>query len=97
MNAKQSLRLAAKHIEELEDYNRRAAADIKAYNQCIDSMIAGGNPCEWCEDQEECQRECKGRGCEEWWLVDLDRRVTHEETIDQPADTPDVVAGAMPE
>lgn len=46
----------------------RARAEIKEYNKVIDSMIAGGSPCDWCEDLEECQRECKGKGCSEWWL-----------------------------
>ena len=69
MNAKQALRAASKHIEELEDYNQRASAEIKHLNQCIDSVIAGEkNYCDWCEDQQECQRECKGKGCAEWWL-----------------------------
>ena len=70
MNAKQSLRAARKHIEELEDYNNRARAEIKALNQCIDSVIAGEkNYCDWCESREECQLESKGKGCSEWWLM----------------------------
>ena len=32
MNAKQALRAASKHIEELEDFNRRSSAEIKALN-----------------------------------------------------------------
>ena len=71
MNAKQSLRAAAKHIEDLSDWNRRASRDIKAYNACIDGVIDGQcSFCDWCEEQEECQRECKGTGCGEWWLKD---------------------------
>ena len=71
MNAKQALKTATKKIEELEDYNRRASADIKAYNKVIDSMIAGGSPCDWCEDRNECQLQAKadGKGCSEWWLA----------------------------
>jgi hypothetical protein len=70
MNAKQSLKAASKHIEELEDWNLRASAEIKHLNQCIDSVIAGEKTyCDWCEDQQECQRECKGAGCSEWWLM----------------------------
>ena len=69
MNAKQALRAASKHIEELEDYNRRASLDIKNLNRCIDSVIAGEKTyCDWCEEENECQRECKGTGCSEWWL-----------------------------
>ena len=70
MNAKQAVKAASKHIEELEDFNRRASAEIKYLNQCIDSVIAGEKTyCDWCEDQQECQRECKGAGCSEWWLA----------------------------
>ena len=84
MNAKQSLKLASKRIEELEDFNRRCSADIKAYNQCIDSMIAGGSPCDWCEEQEECQLEAKGKGCNGWWLKNV--TPTDEETEKPPVD-----------
>lgn len=70
MNAKQSLKLVAKRLEDVEIVLARAQADIKAYNQCIDSMIAGGSPCDWCEDRKECQLQAKadGKGCSEWWL-----------------------------
>ena len=69
MNAKQSLKLASARIIELEDFNRRASAEIKALNACIDSVIAGEHTyCDWCEEQEECQRDCKGTGCSEWWM-----------------------------
>ena len=72
VNGRQAAKLAAKRIEELENYNRRAAADIKAYNACIDGMIAGESPCKWCEEQSECQLEAKGgKGCSEWWLMDI--------------------------
>lgn len=71
MNAKQSLKLASARIEELEDFNRRASHEIKALNACIDSVIAGEKTyCDWCEEQNECQRECKGKaGCAEWWMM----------------------------
>ena len=70
MNAKQALRAASKHIEELEDFNRRSSAEIKALNACIDSVIAGTKTyCDWCEEQNECQRQCKGQGCAEWWMM----------------------------
>ena len=79
MNAKQSLKKASELIEKLEDFNRRASTEIKYLNQCIDSVIAGEKTyCDWCEDQEECQRECKGKGCSEWWLM-----------INIPADDPE--------
>ena len=70
MNAKQSLKLASARIIELEDFNKRASAEIKALNACIDSVIAGEKTyCDWCEEAEECQRESKGTGCEEWWMT----------------------------
>ena len=70
VNAKQSLKLAAKRIEELEHYNGKAKADITAYNRVITGMIKGEvNPCDWCEENEECQLEAKGEGCENWWLA----------------------------
>ena len=70
MNARQSLKIVAQKLEEAEETIRRAESDIKAYNACIDSMIAGGSPCDWCEEQCECQLTAKseGRGCAEWWL-----------------------------
>ena len=70
MNAKQALKAASKHIEELEDWNLRASAEIKHLNQCIDSVIAGEKTyCDWCEDQQECQSQGKIIGCAEWWLT----------------------------
>ena len=71
MNARQAARAAAKRIEELEHYQREATADIKAYNGCIQSMIKGGSPCDWCEEQVECQKEEKAasKGCKDWWLA----------------------------
>ena len=69
MNARQAAKAAAKRIEELEDFNRRAVLDIKAYNACIDGVIAGAcSYCDWCQEYEECDRPEKGIGCEMWWL-----------------------------
>jgi len=75
MNARQAAREAAKHIEKIEDFNRRCTRDIKAYNACIDGMIAGETPCKWCEEYDECQLEARdGKGCDLWWLLDLDKK-----------------------
>ena len=69
MNAKQALRAASKHIEDLEDFNRRSVSEVKYLNKVIDSVIAKEKTyCDWCEEENECQRECKGTGCSEWWL-----------------------------
>lgn len=77
MNAKQSLRECAKNLEiaeaalvDLHTVVGRAEKDIKAYVQCILGMIQGGSPCEWCEEQNECQLQAKadGKGCDQWWL-----------------------------
>ena len=83
MNAKQSLRAASKRIEELEDFNRRSSAEIKWLNKCIDSVIAGDKTyCDWCEENADCKRPIKGKGCSEWWLtMDLPTE-TEEETDD---------------
>ena len=72
MNARQALKKVVERNTDLEDYNRRCSADIKAYNECIDTMIAGGSPCPWCMEYPECQLEAKdGKGCSEWWLKDI--------------------------
>ena len=70
MNARQSLKIVSARLADVETVLARAQADIKDYNQCIDSMIKGGSPCDWCEDQIECQLTAKadGKGCESWWL-----------------------------
>ena len=70
MNAKQALKAASENIKRLEDFNLRCTNDIKGLYRCIESVIAGEKTyCDWCEDQQECQRECKGKGCAEWWLM----------------------------
>ena len=66
MNARQAAKLAAKRIEELEDFNLRATADNKAYNMVIAEMIQGKSPCPWCLEYEEC--EDRTHGCENWSL-----------------------------
>lgn len=68
MNARQAAKAAAKRIEDLENVLHRAEKDIKAYNQCIDYMISGGSPCDWCEDCQECHLEDHGKGCKLWML-----------------------------
>jgi len=73
MNAKQSLRAAAKTIEDLTDWNQKASRDIRGYNACIDGVIAGQcSFCDWCEEKRlgECDRPELGDGCGEWWLMD---------------------------
>ena len=78
MNQKQALRAANKYNKELEEHietvtyqNLQYVLDVRAYVGCIQSMIKGGSPCEWCNDQVECQRPEKtaSRGCEEWLLA----------------------------
>lgn len=70
MNARQAAKAAAEHIEQLEDFNRRASQEIKGLNACIDSVIAGEKTyCDWCEERDECDRAEKGTGCKEWWLT----------------------------
>ena len=63
-------RALVKRIVDLEITLKRAMSDIKRYNECIDGMITGQSPCEWCEDKTECQREAHktGKGCELWML-----------------------------
>ena len=81
MNARQAAKAAAEKIIELEYSNARYRTDVIAYNDCIDAMIRGESPCSWCEEQEECQLEAKGgKGCEDWWLKDI--QPTEEEEDD---------------
>lgn len=72
MNAKQSLKKAAARIEELEDFNRRAVAEIRGLNMVIDSVIVGEKTyCDYCEEKNECQLKARetGKGCQDWWLM----------------------------
>ena len=86
MNAKQAMRAKQrneliKEIADLTFVNSMNAADIVSYNQCIDSMIAGGSPCPFCHDfADDCDHpECReaGKGCESWML----RMKTPEEVL----------------
>lgn len=84
MNGRQAAKLAAKQIEELEHYNARCKADITAYNHIITGLIAGNlNPCEWCEENNECTLNEKGKGCSEWWLGFTHPTVEEVETDDR--------------
>lgn len=71
MNAKQSLKIVSARLADVETVLGRAQKDIKEYNACIDHMIAGGSPCDYCEDQRECTLQAKadGKGCNLWWLA----------------------------
>ena len=96
MNGRQAAKEAAKHIENLENYNNKAMRDIKAYNECIDNMIQGGNPCDWCEEKRlgECEHpECDGKGCESWWLKDLDAK---EPENTEPEKVESIITGESP-
>ena len=68
MNARQAAKAAAEIIKEQERVMALNKKDIIDYNNCILSMIEGGDPCEYCEDKEECQLEAKGKGCDQWML-----------------------------
>ena len=70
MNAKQALKAVSQRLSEVEIVLARAQSDINQYNLCIDSMISGGSPCEYCEEEEACQLQAKtdGKGCAQWWL-----------------------------
>lgn len=68
-NAKQSLKLAAQHIHNMEHTLMLNKLDIIDYNKVIADMIAGESPCPMCEDWNECQLDAKGgKGCAEWML-----------------------------
>lgn len=86
MNAKQATRKMDRHalvkkIADLSFVNEMNKADIVSYNQCIDFMISGGSPCEFCEDfKGDCEHpECReaGKGCPDWML----RMKTPEEVL----------------
>lgn len=84
MNGRQAAKLAAKRIEEMEHYNARCKADIKAYNHVIWGLISGElNPCEWCEDNADCERPLKGKGCSEWWLAFSHPEIEEENANDR--------------
>lgn len=71
MNGRQAAKKAAARIEELEYSCGRFSSDVRAYNACIDSMIAGGSPCDWCEEKRigECEhQDLIGKGCSDWSL-----------------------------
>jgi len=69
MNGRQAAKMAGQRVMELERILALNKADIVNYNLCILSMIDGKSPCDWCEDQQECQLQAKGgTGCEEWML-----------------------------
>ena len=96
MNAKQALKMASKHIADLEDFNRRATIDNKAYNKVIEGMIRGESPCPWCNDYQECQLQAKdGKGCEDWFLtmeiqeqgVSVNAENADSETVDNGGST----------
>ena len=97
MNAKQSLKAARKHIEELEDWNGKAKRDIKAYNACIDGVIAGKcSFCDWCEENRlgECDRPEKGTGCGTWWLMENPVVKIPEEGSDEENDSKGILSAS---
>ncbi len=67
---RQSLSAAQARIAELEYVCRNCVKDINWYNRCIEHMIQGGSPCDWCDDLQECQLKAKdeGKGCLDWIL-----------------------------
>lgn len=68
MNIKQTINILCHRMNQLEEMIPAMSKDIKDYNSCIDDMIAGGDPCKWCEDYPDCTSEKKGRGCPDWML-----------------------------
>ena len=69
VKATKAAKAAAKRIEELERVAALNKADIIDYNKCVEHIIQGGSPCDYCEDLQECQLEAKGKtGCTEWML-----------------------------
>lgn len=49
--------------------------EIDLLQTCVEKTIAGGSPCEYCEDLDECKLDCKDKGCSHWWM----RYLTEEE------------------
>ena len=76
MNSKQAARAVKREkrqtknakLQEMEYIATMQAADIQDYVKAMIAVINGDSPCNWCESQEECQRDVKGKGCSEWWL-----------------------------
>ena len=96
MNAKQALKAASENIQRLEDFNLRCTNDIKGLYRCIESVIAGEKTwCELCEEQAECQRDCKGTGCTEWWMK-MDLPVPEQDQEGSEADDSKGILSASP-
>ena len=93
MNSRQAAKAAAKRIEEQEHTLALNKADIRDYNAVILDLISGKSPCDWCEDQEECQLQAKedGKGCSEWML-----RSQTPETMNPPASPPEGETEGVP-
>lgn len=86
MNARQAAKAAAEHIEQLENFNRRAVQEIRGLNAVIDSVIAGEKSfCDWCQERDECDRAEKGTGCKEWWLTMTLPELPEKEDADESA------------
>ena len=79
MNARQAAKKAAARIEELEDFNRRSAADVRGLYRAIDRLIAGECICDICEEQNECTKPEKDKKtCSGWWLTMDTSKLTDE-------------------
>ena len=87
MNGRQAARMAAKRIEELEYANKLYAVDVKALYAVIDGMTQGKTPCDWCDEQEECERQEKGGlGCTDFLLMENKQEGEDDEETDGSVD-----------
>lgn len=71
MNGRQAARKAAKRIKDMEHTAGQNKADIEVYNKCIQALIAGKSPCDYCEEKRigECPNPDKqDHGCSQWWI-----------------------------
>ena len=103
MNWRQSAKAAEQVIHGLEEqiadlmfYKKAATQDIKDYNNCILSMISGGSPCEWCEDQSDCKKAGKAAstGCQDWLLAFHNKPDTQEDNEEHEPIQIDSIGGA---
>lgn len=74
--------LTRQDYETMMDDHDRLRAEKRLMYQCIDCMVMGGTPCQFCDDYGECEHAKKNEpipGCDAWELVELQKEVLPHE------------------